>query len=64
MGGGFLKSSQEIKTISYVHVGGKLVNTADLEDEQRKRLGTLLKTTYFNALYQGRAVFKPAENRE
>ncbi len=44
--------------MSYIHVGDKLVNTADLDDEQRKRLGTWLKTTYLNALYQGQAVFK------
>ena len=50
---------QEIKTVSYVHVGDKLVNTDDLSDEQRVRLGTWLKSTYLNGLYQGQAVFYP-----
>lgn len=49
----------EIKTESYVHVGDKLVNTKDLSDEQKKQLGTWLKTTYLNALFQGQAVFRP-----
>ncbi len=29
--------AQEIKTVSYVHVGDKLVNTQDLDSEQKKR---------------------------
>ena len=49
--------SQEIKTVSYVHVGDKLVNTDDLSDELRVRLGTWIKTTYLNNLFQGQAVF-------
>ena len=48
---------QEIKTVSFVHIGDKLVNTDDLNDEQRRRLATWLKTTYLNALFQGKAKF-------
>ena len=55
---------QEIKTVSYVHVGDKLVNTDDLNDEQKKRLGTWQKTTYLNELFAGQAVFKPLEGGE
>ena len=55
--------AQEIKTVSYVHVGYKLVNTQDLDSEQKKRLGTWLKTTYLNALFQGQAVFQPLEEK-
>lgn len=54
--------TREIKTISYVHVGDRLVNTEELNAEQKKRLGTWLKTTYLNALFQGQAVFRPLEN--
>lgn len=58
-----MRPSQEIKTVSYVHVGDRLVNTEDLDAEQRKRLGTWLKTTYLNTLYQGQAVFYPQEGK-
>ncbi len=47
----------EIKTESFVHIGDELVNTDDLNDEQRRRLATWLKTTYLNTLFQGRAEF-------
>lgn len=54
---------QKIKTVSYVHVGDKLVNTKDLSDEQKVRLATWLKTTYLNHLFQGQAVFKPLDEK-
>lgn len=48
---------QEIKTVSFVHIGDELVNTDDLNDDQRRRLATWLKTTYLNTLFQGKAEF-------
>ena len=51
----------EIKTVSYVHVGGRLVNTEDLTAEQKKELGTWLRVTYLNALFAGKAKFRRAE---
>ena len=48
---------QEIKTVSFVHIGDQLVNTDDLNDEQRRRLATWLKTTYLNTLFRGKAEF-------
>ena len=48
---------QKIRTVSYVHIGDKLVNTDELDDDQRRRLATWLKTTYLNTLVQGKAVF-------
>lgn len=51
------KKKHEIKTESYVHVGDQIVNTKDLNDEQRKRLAIWLKVTYLNALFAGRVVF-------
>lgn len=47
----------EIKAVSYVHVGDKLVNTDNLNDEQRMKLAKWLKCTYLNSLYQGKAIF-------
>lgn len=54
---------QEIKTYSQVRVGDKLVRTEDLTPEQRVQLGTWLKTTYLNQLYQGEVVFHPLEEK-
>lgn len=56
-----MTKKQEIKTVSFVHVGDKLVNTDDLNDEQRRRLAAWLKTTYLNALFRGKAEFFKVE---
>ncbi len=48
---------QEIKTVSFVHIGDELVSTDELDDEQRRKLATWLKTTYLNTLFQGKAEF-------
>lgn len=48
---------QKIRTESFVHVGDKLVNTKDLNDDQRRRLATWLRITYLNALFEGKATF-------
>ena len=53
------RKQEKIRTESYVHVGEKLVNTKDLTEEQKKQLGTWLKSTYLNALFCGKAVFRP-----
>lgn len=52
-----MAKKQEIRTVSFVHIGDELVSTDDLNDEQRRRLATWLKTTYLNTLFQGRAEF-------
>lgn len=52
-----MAKKQKIKTVSFVHIGDELVNTDDLNDEQRRRLATWLKTTYLNALFRGKAEF-------
>ena len=62
--GGDRLKSQEIKAASYIHTGEKLVSTQELNDAQRRQLGVWLKTTYLNALFQGRAVFAPTEDGE
>ena len=56
-GASHMAKAQEIRTVSLVHIGNHLMNTDDLNDEQRCRLATWLKTTYLNALFQGRAEF-------
>lgn len=55
------RKQQKIKVISYVHVGDQLVNTKDLNPEQKQRLATWLKCTYLNALFEGKARFYPVE---
>lgn len=52
-----MAKKQEIKTVSFVHIGDELVNTDDLNDDQRRRLATWLKTTYLNTLFKGKAEF-------
>ena len=52
-----MAKKQEIRTVSFVHIGDELVNTDDLDDDQRRRLATWLKTTYLNTLFQGKAEF-------
>lgn len=56
-----MAKQQKIHTVSYVHIGDKLVNTDDLDDEQRRKLATWIKTTYLNTLFQGKAVFYESE---
>ena len=51
-GGMMPRKEIKIKTESYVHVGDKLVNTRDLNPEQKRKLATWLKCTYLNALYE------------
>lgn len=52
-----MAKKREIRTVSLVHIGDELVNTDDLDDDQRRRLATWLKTTYLNTLFQGKAKF-------
>ena len=54
----------EIRTVSYVHVGDKLVCTDDLTQDQKCRLATELKVEWMNALFHGQAEFYAAgENK-
>lgn len=59
-----MAKKQEIKTVSFVHMGEKLVCTDKLNDTQRCRLAVWLKTTYLNTLFQGRAVFSSAAQED
>lgn len=43
--------------MSYVHVGEALVNTEELTEQQRRRLGTALKKRWMNELFRGQAEF-------
>lgn len=56
----------KIKTVSYVHVGGRLVETSELSPEQRQRLAYWLNCTAPNAVYAGRLKVYPTdgESRE
>lgn len=58
------RKEQKIKVVSYVHVGDQLVNTEDLDPERKQRLATWIKCTYLNALYEGKAKFRPVGDNE
>lgn len=51
----------EIKCISYVHDGDRLVRFEDLTDSQRAAASQELLARYMNELYRGQAVFTPNE---
>ena len=59
-----MAKNQKIRTASFVHIGNELVNTDDLDDTQRRKLATWLKTTYLNTLFQGKAEFFEAGCKE
>lgn len=48
----------EIKTRSWVHKGGELVELSTLPPEERRRYGQRLAVEYLNTLYAGRAAFR------
>lgn len=52
---------EDMKAISYVHVGDRLVNTEDLDEQQRKRLADALAVDWMNGLFRGEAVFRVKE---
>lgn len=52
----------KIRVESYVQVGDQLVNTRDLNQEQRVQLASWIKLNWMNELYRGRAVFSLAEH--
>ena len=58
------RKQQKIKVVSYVRVGDELVETGSLTPEQKRQLGTWLKTTYLNTLFAGQARFYPAANEQ
>lgn len=49
----------KIKVVSYVRVGEELVEWTQLTPEQQCRAATILKMNYLNALYAGKAEFRP-----
>lgn len=52
------KNQEPLRVEAFVRVGGKEVNVDELTDEQRKRLGTWIKTTVAREFYRGQAVFQ------
>lgn len=55
------KRVTKIKAVSYVHVGDQLVETSQLTAEQKKQLGTWIKTSILNEMFRGQATFRPAD---
>jgi len=47
-----------IRTVSYIHVGGELVDTAALTAEQKVFMATKLKERFLNELFIGKAEFR------
>jgi hypothetical protein len=54
---GLARQTQKIRTVSYIHVGDRLVNTDDLNNEQKAYVATLLNQRFMNALFRGKAEF-------
>lgn len=52
---------QKIRTKAFAHICDELADVDTLNAEQRVWLATALKTTYLNALYSGKAVFREAK---
>lgn len=50
----------EIRTESYIRVGGEPVRFDNLPDDLKRRAATQIKADYLNALYRGKAVFTPS----
>ena len=60
-----LKRQQiEIRTESYIRVGGEPVRFDALPDDLKRQAATRIKADYLNALYRGKAVFTPANTYE
>ena len=51
------RQNKKINVVSYIHVGDKLVNMDDLNEQQKQYVATLLNQRYMNALFRGKAVF-------
>ncbi len=49
----------EIKTVSYVHMGERLVRFDELPPAVKERAAQELLCRYMNELYRGQAVFTP-----
>lgn len=52
---------EDMKAVSYVHAGDRLVNTEELDPEQRERLANALAVEWMNGLFRGEAVFRVKE---
>ncbi len=61
---GMRRPKEPVKVRAWAHTGGQLVNADELTPEQKRELGTWLKTTWLNNLYAGRAAFFPADTKD
>ena len=52
-----MSNQTDIKAVSYVHMGDKLVSTDELSPDQRRAFATWLKSSYLNSLFRGRESF-------
>lgn len=58
------RKQPKIRVEAYVHVGDKLVNVDDLDQERRAILARKLTVTMLNAAYKGKARFWYDEDKE
>lgn len=54
-------AKQPIRVEAFVTVNGQKVNIDTLSQEKRSEIGAVLKVTYLNALFRGKAVFRIEE---
>lgn len=52
-----MAKTPEIRTRSFVHKGGELVELSTLPPEERREVGLRLAQIYLNTLFAGQAVF-------
>lgn len=48
----------DIKVISYVHKGDKLVRFDSLTPQERKEAATQLKIIWLNSIFEGKVIFR------
>lgn len=51
------RQQKPIKTVGYIQVNGKIVDTRTLTPQQAEYVGTQIALTLLNTTYRGRAVF-------
>lgn len=57
-----MRKQQKIRAVSYIRVGGELVEFSQLSPQLREQAAVALKCSYLNALFAGKAEFYPKES--
>lgn len=59
-----MAKAPDIIVSTYVRRAGELVDTRELDPEERRKFSTWLKLTYLNRLFEGKAKFHVAANAD